>query len=242
MKLKNISITPTPLVLSDEARELFAKFKEANEADESHYYQANAKASGICNSIQTLDHLKTTLQSYMSSGNTVRPDLYKGIKEHAQELLAACDNEDGEAHTDLPRKTDVLEDISSKLAGQLTQDLNGLYLCVKVNGDHCVYIMRVSQVNCSLCSNGYAAGPSYSIRFRIDGHGIIRRDDGVSYNRSDHAVVFGRFTIETESFDSTKYGLVTPKQFHSYITKAVQDMTDQFGLGVNGASITSNKN
>lgn len=230
MKLKNISITPKPLVLSEEARELFAKFKEANEADESHYYQANVKASGICQSIQTLEHLKTTLQSYMKRGDTVHPDLYTGIKERAQELLNECDNEDGEAHPDLPPKTNVLEDIARKLAGQLTQDLKDLYLCVKENGDHCVRIMLVSQVNWSLCTSGYTAGESYSINFRIGGYGITRRDDGVSYNICDNAVVFGRYTIETESFDSTKYGLVTPKQFHSYITKAVQDMTERLGL------------
>lgn len=240
MKLKNISITPKPLVLSEKARELFTKFKEANEADESHYYLANAKASGICQSIQTLDHLKTTLQSYMSKGDAVRPDLYTGIKERAQELLTKCDNEDGEAHTDLPRKTDVLEDIAKKLADQLTQDLQGLYLCEKENGDHCVRIMRVSRVNWSLCANGYTADQSYFINFRIGGYGITRRDDGESYNICDNAVVFGRFTIETESFDSTKYGLVTPKQFHSYITKAVQDMNERFGLAGNEGEADGN--
>lgn len=241
MKLKNINITPTETALSTSARNLFAKFKDMNDADESHYYQPNAKVTEVCGFIDTLNALSNNIKGAARDGNFVRPDMYNAVKERARDLLSACDGEDKEAHVDLPRKTDALEAIGKQIAEQLLDDLKGLYLCVKSYYNHTVTIIKVINVRSSLTLNGRVGSDDYSIKLRIVGHGVKRTDENDIWAMDDRAMSFGRFTVELDPshfmYPSHTFsmGLVTPKQFHSYITKAVQDMTEQFGLVGNEA-------
>ena len=230
MKLKNINITPKETALSTSARNLFAKFKDMNDADESHYYQPNAKVTEVCGFIDTLSTLSNNIKG------AARPDLYNAVKERARDLLSACDGEDKEAHVDLPRKTDALEDIGKQIAGQLLNDLKDLYLCVKSYYNHTVTIIKVIDVRSSLTLNGRFGSDDYSIKLRIIGHGVMRTDQNDSWTMDDRALSFGRFTVELEPShfmspgQAFSMGLVTPKQFSDYISKATQEMRDDFGL------------
>ena len=152
-------------------------------------------------------------------------------KDRAKELLGECDSEENVAHLDLPTKREVLEGIAKELAEAMTKSMAGMYLCIKETHDHSVYIIRVSMVNCSLCSRGYAQDENhrYYINFKIGGNGIHRTDEGGAFNTYDRALSFGRFTYETDSL-GPEVGIVTPKQFQNYIAKAVQEMHDMCGL------------
>lgn len=231
MKLKNITITPKALVLSEEIQALLKKFSDANSADSSHYYQSNVKANNVCSTIETLSRLRSMVQSEVSKGDPVRSELYQGIKDRARELLGECDSEENAAHLDLPTKTQVLEGIAGEIAEAMTKFFAGLYLCIKKTRDHSVYILHVARVRCSLCSRGYSSDENqrYYINFKIAGNGTYRTDEGESFRSADPALSFGRFTYETDSI-GPELGIVTPKQFQNYIEKAVQEMHDICGL------------
>lgn len=233
MSLKTISITPNQGFLSDTTKALFAKFVEANKADDSHYYQTNAKATKICNAIGSLESLKSAVRSYATRDDATRAAIYENVKANARELLAACDEDDTVSHEELPKKYDVLNGIGEQIAEQLHKDLTGKYLCVKPNLNHTVTIIEVYSIRSTLELVDYT---EYDLGLKIYGAGVRRTDEVNQWSNEANSLSFGTFNVNLELCNFVApskgfaMGVVTAKQFAEYIAKATKEMSDAVGL------------
>ena len=234
MELKHISISPKQTIPSPSLKDLLVQYIKADEADESHYFQQNIKASEICRVIDIINNIKSTIRTKTQNGDKISTEMYENVKEYAKEIITKCNGQEEEGRVSLPRKEEVLEDLGNKIAEQLNNDLKGIYLCVKTNFDHTVYVIKFINCKAIICSNSLN---QFFPTFDIIGKGMKRTDENDCWAKDDTALSFGKFTIRLDlwQLDSQQknlsiIGTVTEKQFSNYIAKATKEMVENIGI------------
>ena len=234
MELKHISITPKQTIPSPSLKDLLIQYRKADEADESHYFQPNIKASEICRVIDIIANIKSTIKTKTQNGDKISTEMYENVKEYAKEIITKCNSQEEEGRTNFPRKEEVLEDLGKKIAEQLNNDLKGIYLCVKTNFDHTVYVIKFLNCKAIMCCSGIK---EIFPTFDIIGNGLKRTDEVDCWAKDDKALSFGKFTIrldlcqlDSPQKNSSIIGTVTEKQFSNYIAKAIKEMVENIGI------------